>query len=188
MEDWLSIINMRSTDRSPFRKEIEGALSEVGPYRSLRNRLQISGFLDAGYNWVVSLKPASGDYLVDRVEIEEEKIKPNLSAALSKSVGDFLGTYGKPDRIIVSLQRTVYVVNDGSEIIDPFNRTNLEVTKGRAVLEAKRGLTLTYPSGIAEVVEGLVLIFEPQTVQQVQTTDTGERRRFGDKIPAATSN
>ncbi len=185
--DLHNIISMRSTDRSLYRAEIEKELAQVGSVRHLESPFQISGSVGE-YDWSVRLRidqhSENEQYLVDRVVVHG-KTRPNFP---ERSPG-FLRTYGAPERVSASPQKVSYLVNDREQLVDPFNRPTLEVTDSGAVFEARRGLALSYPTGVAELVEGVLLVVSPQSQSSKRIAiDTGDRRRAEDKLSAAKRN
>ena len=153
---------MRSTDRSPWRGEVERELRESGEYRS--GTISARGFVTRNYKdpnsdlvWSVDYSRSGTGYVVKRVEVREpgrKTVVPDLKAESEGRVSDFLKPYDMSDDFRVDGRR-VYVANCA--------RTHLlTLVPGVAVLEPAQPVVVKDEGEIAQLVEGLLLSFAPE--------------------------
>ena len=151
---------MRSTDRSPWRGEIERDLAEN--YDVVNGVISVRGFVTINYRepdsdlvWSVSYsKKSDGTYLIRGVQVKEaarKTIVPDLHPEAELRLRNFLVPYDMSGETRVSGTR-VYVANCAKTPL-------LTLTAGSAVLELKQPTPAKDVSEIAQVVEDLLLAF-----------------------------
>jgi len=201
---------MRSTDRSLWRREVEEVLLNARGYFKVCRTVHASDFVSRNSKpysdlfWSVTVRsadsyvvPVNDGYFVLKIKIEEcgkkpVKIKPKLNG-VSERLAAVLSRYGTLEETKRTDERDVYTLHDGFET--SFKPTILEVIPGKAVLtmSPEGGLGATYPVGVAELVESLLLAFTPEMETQRTVAPTNpfngiaeiaaNYRRMGDKKP-----